>query len=462
MPFSSRLGLSNVDSRGTQGTPLVSDINDLADGPQSEASASGSAFAQVLQSFKTGDIAYGDFLSQMDQFLAAGASSTQLLKMLRDGDAVDPLPRDVHEALADRIIHWPLTLAKARSFPDSPALVLDGDGARSGTERDPTRTSASRASVAGEALKGRFQLVELIGEGGMSRVYKALDLRRVEAGSQDPYIAVKVLTLPFHEYFGSIAALQSEAQKLQSLAHPNILRVFDCDRDGETVFMTMEYLVGTRLLAGQASRGPPSGSGHDEACAIILAIASALDYAHRSNIVHGDLKPGNVIVTTRGEVKVIDFGLARWIAHPGAGREGPALAATRRYASPQVMARQVPEPADDVYALACLAYQLLTGTHPFDDDEALASRRPPPQRPGLTPGQYAAILKALRFERRDRTATIREFIEQFTAPPPGGAWRKYAVWGSGAAPVESSSPGSSSTVPRGPKPRVRLRLSRCR
>ena len=417
----------------------MSDSNDLTDGPQPDTSASGPAFAKALQSFKTGDIAYGDFLSQIGEFLAAGASPAQLLNILRDSETVDPLPRDVHEALADRIANWPPASAnRPTRLADAPTVVLEEDGARSGTERDATQASASRAPVAGQALKGRFQLVELIGEGGMSRVYKALDLRRVEAGSQDPYIAVKVLTLPFRDYFGSIAALQSEAQKLQSLAHPNILRVFDCDRDGETVFMTMEYLVGTRLLAGEASEGPPSGSGQDEACAIIRAIASALDYAHRNNIVHGDLKPGNVIVTARGEVKVIDFGLARWIAHSGAGLEGSAtaqsaLAATRRYASPQVMARQVPEPGDDVYALACIAYQLLTGTHPFDDDEAPATRRPPPQRPGLMPGQYAAILKALRFERSDRTATVREFIEQFTAPPPGGAWRQYAMWGSGAA-----------------------------
>lgn len=410
----------------------MSDSNDLTDGPQPESSASGSAFAQALQSFKTGDIAYGDLLSQIDQFLAAGASPAQLLRILRESETVDPL--DVHTALADRIANGPSILAnRPTRLADAPTVVLDEDGARSGAERDAMRAGAARAPVAGQILKGRFQLVELIGEGGMSRVYKALDLRRVEAGSQDPYIAVKVLTLPFHEYFGSIAALQSEAQKLQGLAHPNIVRVFDCDRDGETVFMTMEYLVGTRLLAGQASDGP-SGSGRDEACAIIRAIASALDYAHRNNIVHGDLKPGNVIVTALGEVKVIDFGLARWIAHPGAGREGSvtALAATRRYASPQVMARQTPEPADDVYALACIAYQLLTGTHPFDDGDAPAIRRPPPQRPGLTPGQYAAILKALRFERSDRTAAVREFIEPFSAPPPGVAWRKYAMWGGSA------------------------------
>jgi len=422
-------GSLNVDRSGT---PPVS--KDLAGGPQSETKASGSAFAQALQAFKTGALAYGDFLSRIDQFLAADASPAQLLSILRDSETADPLPRDVHKTLVDRITNWPLTLAnRPARFADAPTIVLGKEGASGALDGAAMEAGALRAPIAGESLKGRFQLVELIGEGGMSRVYKALDLRRVEAGSQDPYIAVKVLTLPFHEYFGSIAALQSEAQKLQSLAHPNILRVFDCDRDGETVFMTMEYLEGTRLLAGQISQ--PAESGRDAACGIIQAIGSALEYAHRNNIVHGDLKPGNVIVTARGEIKVIDFGLARWIAHPGAGRDGPArneFAATRRYASPQVMAREVPQPADDVYALACIAYQLLTGTHPFEDDESLATRRPPPQRPGLTPAQYAAILKALRTERRDRTATAREFIEQFTAPAPGGAWRRYAMWGSGA------------------------------
>src|SRR5580704_19467768 len=101
--------VGHVDLQGTQGTPPVSDINDLADGPQSETSESGSAFADALQSFKTGEIAYGDFLSQLDQLLAAGASPAQLLQILRNSESVDPIPRDVHEGLADRISNWPLT-----------------------------------------------------------------------------------------------------------------------------------------------------------------------------------------------------------------------------------------------------------------------------------------------------------------------------------------------------------------
>ncbi|GAC1331104.1 MAG: hypothetical protein NVSMB15_05200 [Steroidobacteraceae bacterium] len=287
----------------------------------------------------------------------------------------------------------------------------------------------------GDVLQARFRLVELIGEGGMSRVYKALDLRRVEAGSQHPYIAVKVLTLPFNEHFGSIAALQSEAQKLQSLAHPNIVRVFDCDRDGEIVFMTMEYLEGTRLLAGHPSRNSRTDIGQQKARSIIMAVAGALEYAHRNHIVHGDLKPGNVLVTEQGEVKVIDFGIARWIAQPQTALERReavqsklAMAATARYASPQVMARQLPQPADDVYALACLAYLLLTGSHPFANDGALASKSPPPPLPGLTASQHGAIVKALRFERRHRTPTVRQFIKEFAATQPLRPWKTRAIW----------------------------------
>src|ERR1700722_1408273 len=152
---------SFVDSRGSQVTPPVIDIDDLAKGPQPESLALKSAFGKALQSFKTGDTAYGNLLSQMDQFLAAGASPTQLLKFLRDSDTVDPLPRDVHDALADRIANWPRTPDKARSSPDAPTLILDEDGAPSAAERDPAGASAARTPVAGEVLKGRFQLVEL-------------------------------------------------------------------------------------------------------------------------------------------------------------------------------------------------------------------------------------------------------------------------------------------------------------
>src|SRR5262245_50044814 len=169
-------------------------------------------------------------------------------------------------------------------------LLHDGAG--------PAATIAAPVGV-GSTLASRFKLVQLIGEGGMSQVFKAVDLRKVEAGARDPHLAVKVLTAKLPDQSNSLAVMHREASKLQALTHPNIVRVFDCDRDGQTVFMTMEHLEGTSLRRQMPRKGVASiAIPRDEALRIITCIADALDVAHRNSIVHGDLKPSNVIVTT--------------------------------------------------------------------------------------------------------------------------------------------------------------------
>jgi formylglycine-generating enzyme required for sulfatase activity len=294
----------------------------------------------------------------------------------------------------------------------------------------------SRDSVAvGDVLLDRYRLVALIGEGGMSRVFKATDSGATTPASPDSFIAVKVLTRPINnEDHGSFAAFRKEVQKLRGLAHPNIARIFDCDRDGSIVFITMEYLAGPSLYAklhGAAAGKPPSGLGRDEAQYIILAIADALDYAHRNGVVHGDLKPGNVIVLNRGEIKVINFDMTLWVARPEtdlerreASQRKTSPAVTPSYASPQLMARQRPEPADDVYALACLAYELLTGTHPFDAGAGAQSPNfPPPSRAQLSAPQYSALVHGLQPDKNNRTPTVRQFVAEFSAPERPSAWK---------------------------------------
>ena len=126
----------------------------------------------------------------------------------------------------------------------------------------------------------------------------------------------------FDDFFSSLAVMHHEASKLQTLTHPNIVRVFDCDRDAQTVFMTMEYLDGTPLkfIIKKAADGVPERA---IAMRIIESMVAALEFAHAKHIVHGDLKPGNVIVTKTGEVKVIDFGIARFLRKPHEPDEKP-------------------------------------------------------------------------------------------------------------------------------------------
>jgi formylglycine-generating enzyme len=287
----------------------------------------------------------------------------------------------------------------------------------------PLGEGAAQDSVAvGDVLADRYRLVALIGEGGMSRVYKATDSGVTTRASLDAFIAVKVLTRPINDDSGSFSSFRDEVHKLRGLAHPNIVRIFDCDRDGSTVFITMEYLAGpslyTKLHGGAAAGTPRSGLDRDEARSMILAIAAALDYAHRSGVVHGDLKPGNVIAIGRGEIKVIDFEIASWVAR----------SLTPQYASPQLMARQKPEPADDVYALACLAYELLTGTHPFDAGAGAQSLKfPPPRRTGLSLPQYSALVHGLQRDKSNRTPTVKQFVAEFSAPERGGAGKPGAI-----------------------------------
>jgi len=183
----------------------------------------------------------------------------------------------------------------------------------------------------------------------------------------------------------------------------------------------MEYLKGESLkrrMLSRDSKGMPAG----QAMSIIHSIADGLAFAHQNGIVHGDLKPGNVIITDEGSVKIIDFGIARLMTRdPGAtiaGDERPKLSAlTPPYASPEMLENGKPDPRDDIYALACIAHELLTGRHPFDRMVANEARDSGQQiaRVGLTTAQFKAIAHGLEFERERRTATVEQFIAEFEA-----------------------------------------------
>src|SRR5262249_9658211 len=138
-------------------------------------------------------------------------------------------------------------------------------------------------------IKGRYTLIEELGQGGMGRVFKARDERRVEAEDRHPYVALKVLSEDFKEHPDAFIALQREGKRAQELAHPNVITVHDFDRDGPLVFMTMEYLQGKALDAHLKSDFA-AGLTVAAAWPIIKGIGAALEYGHSKKIVHCDMK----------------------------------------------------------------------------------------------------------------------------------------------------------------------------
>jgi non-specific serine/threonine protein kinase len=290
----------------------------------------------------------------------------------------------------------------------------------------------------GTVLKDRFVLESIVtggDKGGMGVVFKALDRIKQQAQDRNPYVAIKLLREDFRQHPDSMIALQREARRAQTLAHPNIITVYDFDRDGDTFFMAMELLQGRSL--DEVIRANREGGGLPvrEALGIIEQLARALAYAHAHHIVHSDFKPSNAFLTTEGVVKVLDFGIARAVKQPDEEMTrfdaGSLGAMTLPYASCEQLERQDPDPSDDIYALAIVSYELLSGRHPFERTDpndptrrirtdAVAARsaqlKPTPAPlPGLTRQQWDTVRRGLAFRRADRPRDASEFLAGMTA-----------------------------------------------
>ena len=287
---------------------------------------------------------------------------------------------------------------------------------------EPLQTENIEHSI----LKNRFVLEKVLGVGGMGIVYKAKDLLKVEAQDRDPYVAIKVLSEEFKAHPEAFISLQRESRKSQRIAHPNIVNVYDFDRDDNTVFMTMEFLDGSpldQIIRQYKSTGLPT----DYAWDVIKGMSSALSYAHAEKIIHSDFKPGNVFVTKKGIAKVFDFGIARAVAQVEQLDDNPddktvfdagnLGALTPAYASLEMLEGKEPDVRDDIYALGCVAYELFTGEHPYNKvpaDEAERQGLKPKRISNIKKTQWRAIEKAIAFRRADRIATVDQFVDEIT------------------------------------------------
>lgn len=260
----------------------------------------------------------------------------------------------------------------------------------------------------GSVFGGRYRIREKIGSGGMSDVYLADDLTLSRP------VAVKVLHSEYARDAGYIQRFRYEAQAAANLNHPNIVSVYDWGNEGDAYYIVMEYVEGRELkdlLREQGAFTP------ERAAEVAAEIAAALQFAHRRNLVHRDIKPQNVIITPTGQVKVMDFGIARAASGTGITQTGVVMG-TAQYIAPEQAQGLSVDGRADIYSLGIVLYEMLAGRVPFDDENPLtvAYRQVrddpvPPSMivPGIPPAMEAIVMKALAKNPANRYQTAQEF-----------------------------------------------------
>jgi beta-lactam-binding protein with PASTA domain/tRNA A-37 threonylcarbamoyl transferase component Bud32 len=310
-------------------------------------------------------------------------------------------------------------------------------------------------------LGGRYELDGVVGRGGMAEVYRARDIRL------DRVVAVKTLREDLARDQTFQARFRREAQSAASLNHPSIVAVYDTGEDDHgpapVPYIVMEYVDGrtVRDLMHADRRLLP-----ERALEITDGVLRALDYSHRNGIVHRDIKPANVMVTRAGDIKVMDFGIARAVSDAQATMTQTAqVIGTAQYLSPEQARGERVDARSDLYSTGCLLYELLTGRPPFTGDSPVAiayqhvTENPvPPSRldPEIPPWADAIVMKAMAKDPAQRYQTAGEMRADIqrglsgmpvNAPPTGAYQRTQRM---GPATMMAAPPGyggSTSAIP---------------
>ncbi|MGI4895837.1 MAG: Stk1 family PASTA domain-containing Ser/Thr kinase [Janthinobacterium lividum] len=282
-------------------------------------------------------------------------------------------------------------------------------------------TTGSGVAPAPRLLGGRYEVGALLGRGGMAEVHVAQDLRLGRT------VAVKLLRSDLARDPSFQARFRREAQSAAGLNHPSIVAVYDTGADKATEFggasvdlpwIVMEYVEG-RTLRDMLRSDHPLAIG--ESLTITEGVLGALEYSHRMGIVHRDIKPANVMITPAGEVKVMDFGIARAVSDSSATlTQTSAVMGTAQYLSPEQARGEQVDSRSDLYSAGCLLYEILTGRPPFVGDAPVAvayqhvSEQPKPPSafaPQISPAVDHVVLMALSKDREHRYQSAGDFAD---------------------------------------------------
>lgn len=279
-------------------------------------------------------------------------------------------------------------------------------------------------------LADRYEVGRLIGRGGMAQVYIAYDTRLSRT------VAIKILRSDMATDDTFLARFRREAQSSAALNHPSIVAVYDTGeeeldtRHGRITlpFIVMEYVNG-QTVRDLLADGDPIPI--DEAAHVAAGVLSALEYSHREGIIHRDIKPGNIMLTPDGSVKVMDFGIARAMADAHSTvTQTNTVVGTAQYLSPEQARGEVVDTRSDLYSAGCLLYEMLTGKPPFTGDTAVSVAYQHVSEVPAPPSSVTAdipdsidrvVLKSLTKDREDRYQTAAEFRSDLLAAVRGQA-----------------------------------------
>jgi serine/threonine-protein kinase len=260
-------------------------------------------------------------------------------------------------------------------------------------------------------LAGRYEIVEKIGDGGMAVVYKARDklLSR--------FVAIKILRKEYVFDQTFVENFRNESMAAGSLIHPNIVTIYDVGKDLDINYIVMEYVEGHALSDVIAAEAPLD---YKRTISIGKQVASALDLAHRSGIIHRDVKPHNILITEDGTAKITDFGIAKAVSDGTIISESGVIMGSVHYFSPEQSRGQYVDEKTDIYSLGIVLYEMLTGRVPFDADNPVTiavmhmnDTIIPPSRlvTGVPPGLDLIVMKATAKYQSDRFHNIDEMYK---------------------------------------------------